>query len=157
MPPTTQQRRAVTKWALIVGNVMLGLFLTGYALFSLNGIAGTYLTAGKTTAQVQNCTPPSSSKGSYRCSGTWRLAGGARGTGEIELAEDVDEGKAVAVRATKTVAIKDDGQAVLWASVSGIAILSLGIFFLAVGPWQVRRLFVGRSIDRHGIRGDRVH
>jgi hypothetical protein len=153
---TQQRRAAITKWALIVGNVMLGLSLTGYALYSLNGLGGTYLTGGRTTAQVQNCVPPSSSKGSYSCSGTWRLADGARGTGQIDLAEDVDEGKAVAVRATKTGAVKDDGQAVLWASVSGIAVLSLGIFFLMVGPWQVRRLFAGRGIDRHGTRGGRA-
>lgn len=153
---TQQRRAAVLKWALIAGNLMFGLLLTGYALYSLNGIAGTYLTAEKSTAQVQNCIPPSSSKGSYRCSGTWKLAGGARGTGEIELVEGVDEGKAVAVRATETVAVKDDGQAVLWESVAGIAGLSLGIFFLLVGPWKVRRLFAGRGTDRQGTRGGRV-
>ncbi|OEU87992.1 hypothetical protein DB35_16080 [Streptomyces abyssalis] len=154
----TQQRRAtMTKWALIVGNVTFGLFLAGYALFGLDGVGRTYLTGEKTTAKVQNCIPPSSSKGSDRCSGTWKLAGGSRGTGEIELAEDVDEGKAVAVRATKTVAVKADGQAVLWASASGIAVFSLGIFFLLVGPWKVRRLFAGRGIDQHGTRDSRVH
>lgn len=155
-PMTRQRRAAVTKWALIVGNVMLGLLLTGLGLHNLDRVAGTYLSGEDTTAKVQNCIPPSSSKGSYRCSGTWRLAGGARGTGEIERTESVDEGKAVAVRATKTGAVKGDGNAVLVDSAVWVAVVGAGVLFLAMGPWKVSRLFAGRGIDRHGIRGNRV-
>lgn len=145
---TGQRRPAVTRWALIVGNVVFGVILVGYGLHTLNQVAGTYLIGEKTTAQVQHCTPPSGNKGSYRCSGTWKLADGARGSGQIERTDGEDEGKTVSVRATKTGAVTGDGKAVLADSTWIIAVTVLGLFFLTAGPWKVRRLFAAHGTSR---------
>ncbi|NLU76654.1 hypothetical protein HCC61_29215 [Streptomyces sp. HNM0575] len=155
MQQTRQRRSAVTKWALIAGNLMFGVLLAGCGLYNVDQVAGTYLSGERTTAQVQDCIPPSNSKSSYRCSGTWKLADGARGTGQIERAEGADEGKTVPVHATTSSAVMGDGTAVLGDGALYIALVGFGLLFLTAGPWKVRRLFTGRGIDRRsGSRGE---
>lgn len=147
-----QRKAAATKWALIVANVIFGLVLVGYGLHALQQTAGTYLFGESTTARVQHCIPPSNSKSSYRCSGTWQLADGQRGEGVVERAGATDEGETVTVHATTTNAVTGDGKAILTDSAWGIAVAGLGLFFLTAGPWKVARLFNSRTHaprDRH--------